>query len=153
MDVGSLEEKDFLGQLPKRRQQKSAFTSEEDVRLTELVTMMGVGAWSEIVKMMSGRTSRQCRERWNLYLSPRVCNEPWSPEEDAELIRLFQSVGPKWTSIAANFPKQTANNIKNRQKQLQRRAERVAALATVPPFAGLSRLHPQLNQHQPGNLE
>jgi hypothetical protein len=143
---------DFVREEPKKRQQKHAFTADEDLRLTELVTTIGIGVWSEIEKLMPGRSARQCRERWNLYLSPEVSNEPWSAEEDAQLIRLFQTIGPNWTIIASNSPKRTANNIKNKQKHLQRRAESVAVLAAVPPFAGFRSPQPSLNQQKSANL-
>jgi hypothetical protein len=131
---------------PKHRQQKHVFTAEEDVRLSELVTMMGTNAWTQIEQLMPGRSARQCRERWNLYLSPEISNDPWSAEEDARLTRLYQSLGPRWTAIANHFPKRTANNVKNRQKQLHRRAERVAALTSVPAFGGLARLPASVTQ-------
>jgi hypothetical protein len=110
------------------RQEKRAFTADEDTRLTDLVKELGDRAWNEIEKRMPGRSCRQCRERWNLYLSPTVSNDPWTPEEDAQLMQLYQGYGPRWTVIANHFPKRTPNNIKNRQKQLQRRSQRIARL-------------------------
>jgi hypothetical protein len=113
----------------KGRRDKHPFTTEEDARLADLVAQHGENAWHEIERVLPGRTSRQCRERWNLYLSPNVSNEPWSAEEDALLMRLYSVIGPKWTLIGKSFPKRTANNIKNRQKQILRRAQRVTRIA------------------------
>lgn len=107
------------------RRQKRAFSSEEDAKLIQLVHQMGEHAWHDIEQLMPGRSSRQCRERWNLYLSPDIANDPWTPEEDMQLIRLYQVVGPKWTIIARQFTKRTANNVKNRQKQIQRRMQKL----------------------------
>lgn len=111
------------------RQEKRAFSADEDARLTDLVRELGDRAWNEIEQRMPGRSCRQCRERWNLYLSPNVSNDPWTLEEDAQLAQLFQAFGPKWTLIANHFPKRTPNNVKNRQKQLQRRTLRVSRLS------------------------
>jgi hypothetical protein len=113
--------------------QKHPFTSDEDARLQELVERLGDWNWPAIAQLMPGRTSRQCRERWNFYLSPTISNAPWTPEEDLLLIRLSQLVGPKWTVITKNFPKRTPNNVTNRYKQLQRRIQRLSRFN--PPAA------------------
>jgi hypothetical protein len=115
------------------RRQKHPFTADEDARLQELIGRLGDRNWSEIERLMPGRTSRQCRERWNLYLSPSVSNATWTPEEDLVLIRLSQVVGPKWTVITKNFPRRTPNNVKNRYKQLQRKMQRLSRFN--PPAA------------------
>jgi hypothetical protein len=108
--------------------EKRPFTTEEDARLNDLVSQHGDHAWHEIERHMPGRSARQCRERWALYLSPSVANDPWTTEEDMALMRLYSVLGPKWTLIAKNFPKRTANNVKNRQKQMLRRAQRMTRL-------------------------
>jgi hypothetical protein len=117
----------------KPRREKHPFTTEEDAKLAELVAQHGEHAWQEIERLLPGRSSRQCRERWNLYLSPAVANQPWTADEDMLLMRLYSVIGPKWTLIAKSFPKRTANNIKNRQKQMLRRAQRVTRLAPRDP--------------------
>jgi hypothetical protein len=119
---------------PKARQRKQPFTSDEDRRLAELVAQHGDRLWHEIEKGMPGRSARQCRERWNLYLSPSVSNDSWTVEQDVQLMQLHQLYGSKWTVIAGHFPKRTANNVKNRYKQLFRRSQRMARLAPVPAF-------------------
>jgi hypothetical protein len=122
----------------KGRREKRPFSAEEDARLTELVTQQGDHvSWNDIERQMPERSARQCRERWNLYLCPDVANLPWTPEEDGLLIRLYQMVGPKWTLIAKHFPKRTPNNVKNRQKQMNRRAQRMNRLVPkdAKPFA------------------
>jgi hypothetical protein len=114
------------------RREKRPFSPEEDARLTELVTQQQADhiSWNDIERQMPERSARQCRERWNLYLCPEVANLPWTPEEDGLLIRLFQTFGPKWTLIAKNFSKRTPNNVKNRQKQMKRRDQRITLPVT-----------------------
>jgi hypothetical protein len=122
---------DFSGkQAPpeKPHRDKRPFAPAEDALLTELVAQLGDRAWGEIEARMPNRSARQCRERWNLYLNPAIANEHWTPDEDLMLMRLYAAVGPKWTLIAHNFPKRTPNNVKNRQKQIQRRAQRMTRL-------------------------
>lgn len=117
-----------LQQNQKPRKQKSPFTPEEDARLKELVAEKGDRAWNVIHSLMPGRSARQCRERWNLYLSPNVNNEPWTPDEVVKLYTLYAAVGPQWTLLSHQFPNRTANNIKNRLKQCLRRAQRMCRI-------------------------
>jgi hypothetical protein len=149
------------------RRQKHAFTAEEDATLQQLVERFGERNWPEIERLMPGRTSRQCRERWNLYLSPEISLAPWTPGEDLMLARLHQILGKKWTVIAKNFPKRTPNNVKNRHKQLQRRIQRLSRFNaplplddTAAAFAAARQAqgivvplgHP-IDEHNPGSDE
>lgn len=115
-------------QSQKSRKQKCPFTPEEDAHLKELVAEKGERAWNVIHTLMPGRSARQCRERWNLYLSPTVNNEPWTPDEVVKLYTLYAAVGPQWTLLSHQFPNRTANNIKNRLKQCLRRAQRMCRI-------------------------
>lgn len=107
------------------RKPKTLFTHEEDDKLRMLVETKGTHAWNEIQCCMPGRTARQCRERWNLYLSPNVDNTPWSQEEEINLIKTYQITGPRWSLISKSFPNRTPNNIKNHIKQCIRRSNKV----------------------------
>jgi hypothetical protein len=112
------------------RREKKAFSPAEDQALTILVQTLGENNWHQIAEELPGRSARQCRERWCLYLSPEVSARPWSPDEDAMLIRLYALAGPKWTVIAKQFQARSGNNVKNRQKQLQRRLQRLTRFGT-----------------------
>ena len=125
------------------RKKKEPFTPEEDQKIRELVAEKGTRSWPEITEQLPGRTTRQCRERWNLYLSPEVCNDPWAPEDEAKLVQMYQILGAKWTLLARAFPNRTANNVKNKLKQCIRRAQKIAKttekrrLETIPVDAGV----------------
>jgi hypothetical protein len=123
------------------RRQRSTFSQIEDDELTRLVGELGESKWKEIEQRMPGRTARQCRERWNLYLALSASNAPWSLEDDLRLIQLYQSLGPKWVSLAKEFPARTPNNLKNRHRQLQRKVQRITrftgALLSTAPFGAM----------------
>jgi hypothetical protein len=51
---------------------KTKFTPEEDGTLTHLVTHYGTSNWKGIASLMGTRNARQCRERWNNYLDPKL---------------------------------------------------------------------------------
>lgn len=100
---------------------KVKFTPEEDLKLTQLIEELGTRDWETIADEMGHRTARQCRERWNNYLSPNSNTGPWSEDEDKLLIDSIEKFGTKWTKISQFFPNRTANIVRNRYKQLLRK--------------------------------
>jgi hypothetical protein len=64
---------------------------------------------------------RQCKERWTYYLSPRLNHQPWTEDEDAQLIEKQAEYGAKWVRIAQFFPNRTDAMVTNRFQMLQRR--------------------------------
>ena len=104
---------------PKKRTNRK-FSHEEDQKLKDLVKQYGEHAWEEIALLMNGRNTRQCKDRWVYYLSPRVSNEPWTDEEDEKLIRLTKQLNGKWVQIAKRFKGRNDTQIKNRWNILRK---------------------------------
>ena len=107
-----------------RHKKRSAFTPEEDDRLKELVEKHGENNWFHIASKMPKRDTRQCRERWFNYLSPRVINGVWTKEEEELLAEKVAIYGRKWKTMEPFFPGRTDINIKNRWNFLQKRKAR-----------------------------
>ncbi|OHT10204.1 hypothetical protein TRFO_20588 [Tritrichomonas foetus] len=97
-----------------QRKRRRLFTCQEDKLLISLVERHGVNSWIKIAEMIPGRTSRQCKERYNTYLSPDVNNSPWSESEDELLLAKVIEIGKKWAEISRCFNGRTANSVKNR---------------------------------------
>jgi hypothetical protein len=120
-----------------QRKKKEPFSPEEDARLRNLVAARGTVAWVEIAEQLPGRSARQCRERWKLYLAPDVNNDPWSIEQEQQLLGLYFRLGPRWTLLANSFPSRTPNNVKNKTKQTLRRMQKTPKagdpIAAKPP--------------------
>jgi hypothetical protein len=108
----------------KPRKKKEPFSPDEDLRLRDLVSELGAQGWTTISRHFPGRTERQCRERWNLYLAPNINNEAWTLEEIQNLMQSYFAVDPRWTVIANGFPNRMANNVKNKTKQCLRRMQK-----------------------------
>jgi hypothetical protein len=99
---------------------RNRFTTEEDEQLRHLVKSYGQNEWDLIADQMTGRSRRQCRERWRTYLSPTITTGPWNEAELHLLSEKVTELGPRWKSLECFFPGRTDINIRNCYRQLQK---------------------------------
>ena len=96
---------------------------DENVKLRALVLQhgsTGPGVWQNISEKMNWtRTPKQCRERWNNFLDPRLKIGQWTEEEDRRLLFLHGQLGNKWAQIARQLPGRTSDRVKQRYKSLR----------------------------------
>jgi len=97
-----------------QKQTSRPWSREEDQMIIDHVTQHGTKSWSQLAGMIPGRTGKQMRERWHNQLDPHIKKDPWTPEEDAKLLQLYQDFGSRWAEISKRFPGRTDNSIKNR---------------------------------------
>ena len=96
-----------------------AWTAAEDVRLSALVgRQSSAQRWGEIASLISGRTAKQCRERWCYNLDPAISRATWQPAEDMTLIRAQATGGNRWAQIANMLPGRSENAVKTRFKSI-----------------------------------
>jgi hypothetical protein len=106
---------------------RAKFTTEEDEALTNAVSLYGTTDWGRIALALPRRSSRQCRDRWNLYLSPNNNVSGFSPQEDQLLMQLVARFGCRWGQLSASFQGRTGLALKNRHALLMRRTASWAA--------------------------
>ncbi len=85
----------------KRRASMGKWTEGEDELLRQAVSDFGGKSWKKIASRLPGRTDVQCLHRWQKVLKPGLIKGPWTPEEDAKVVRLVKLHGnKKWSFIA-----------------------------------------------------
>jgi hypothetical protein len=104
---------------------KSKFTQEEDNYLIQLVQQFGTRNWKLISEKIKIKNSRQCQDRWNNFLDPKINKMEWSEEEDQQLLQKVKEIGNKWMKISKCFNHRTDIQCKNRFNKLQRKLKKM----------------------------
>lgn len=108
--------------MPRKR---NPFSPNEDKQLLELVKLYGSEkqyVWNIISLKMNGRSARQCRERYKLYLDEGIKrNVKWTKEEDEILLSKYELHGPHWKFMEKYFTGRTSYSIKNRYISLKKK--------------------------------
>ncbi|GMI74789.1 myb domain protein 14, ARABIDOPSIS THALIANA MYB DOMAIN PROTEIN 14 [Hibiscus trionum] len=93
---------------------KGTWTPEEDRKLVAYVTRYGCWNWRQLPKYAGlARCGKSCRLRWMNYLRPNIKRGNYTKEEEDTIIRLHDSLGNRWSAIAAQLPGRTDNEVKN----------------------------------------
>ena len=86
---------------------RSPWSLNEDDLLRKAVKKHGSASdisWTSVAAMVPGRPPKRCSERWYNHVDPSVSHAPWSAEENAQLLSLYQVYDGKWFEIAAKIP-------------------------------------------------
>jgi len=92
---------------------RKLWTSHEDALLLKLVEQHGT-KWTQIGRMIGGRSCKQVRDRYNNSLKPDINRNPFTPEEDKKVVLLYSQLGAKWKLIAGQLERRTEIQVKNR---------------------------------------
>lgn len=103
----------FILQKTMLKNKRRIFSQLEDQIIREYVNEHGEN-WDEVAKKLSGRTPKQCHDRYSNYLREGLKTGPWSMEEDEILIKMHYEIGPKWIKMMKYLPGRSGNDIKNR---------------------------------------
>jgi len=135
------------------------WTNEEDIQLTKCVEGYLKANrpidFKAIARVVSNRTAKQCRERYENSLQPNVKRGEWSVEETLTLVDLIITYAQNWTAINERYPERTYNGIKKRGRKIL--GEILDRASVKPGFKGKAsnkwtstELRTILNLHQKG---
>ncbi|CAD8171981.1 unnamed protein product [Paramecium octaurelia] len=127
-------------QMQKIALQQQPFRPEEDKKLYEIImryqSIDQGQKWSQISQEFNQnstvyRSSKQCRERWLNTLNPKILKEPWTDDEDIQLLMTVKELGRRWAEISKVMDgRRSENNLKNRFNSLIKREKDLPFLQT-----------------------
>lgn len=79
-----------------------------------LINELGTNNWQAIARLMPNRNAKQCRDRYNNYLTDNHRTGPWTEIEDRIILMKYMEIGPKWVEISTFIPGRSGNDVKNR---------------------------------------
>jgi S-ribosylhomocysteine lyase LuxS involved in autoinducer biosynthesis len=108
----------WLRSLDPANNAKGKWTPDEDAELTKAVQKLG-RTWAAVAVLVTGRTDKQCRERWVQTLDPTNGNkgkprQGWKLEEDAKLTEAVQKLGENWVAVGVQVPGRTDKQCRHR---------------------------------------
>lgn len=100
---------------------RCVWTAKEDAALEEASRKYKGECWNLVAEYVQSVTSigvslktpKQCRERWNNQLNPKVQLTPLTEEEVRKVFALHARFGNCWSKISSRIQGRTDNSIKN----------------------------------------
>ncbi|CAI0558867.1 unnamed protein product [Linum tenue] len=127
---------------------RGPWTPEEDQILISYIRKHGHSNWRALPKLAGLlRCGKSCRLRWINYLNPDIKRGNFTREEEDAIINLHESLGNRWSAIAAKLPGRTDNEIKNvwhtHLKKRLRNKNSEGGISSVSERQGTGALSPQ----------
>jgi hypothetical protein len=96
-----------------KTRKRNPWSSEEDAKVMDYIKIHGT-KWSNIAKLIEGRSGKQVRDRYLNVLMPNIKRTDWTEDEDEIISRLFVEIGPQWCKISDSLKGRTEAQVKNR---------------------------------------
>ena len=105
----------------------------EDMRLLAGILHHGIENWNMISSnFVVTKTRAQCNQRWFRTLDPSISKDPWTQNEDKELIRIVHIVGEKsWAEIGRQLGNRSDIQCRYRYQLLKKETPNLPELGKI----------------------
>ena len=97
---------------------RSAWTNVEDEVLKAAVSKYGLNNWARVSSLLARKSAKQCKERYESWIDPRISKQEWSREEDERLLHYARIFSTAWRTIAQLMENRTAAQCIQRYQYL-----------------------------------
>jgi pre-mRNA-splicing factor CDC5/CEF1 len=97
---------------------RSAWTNVEDEVLKAAVSKYGLNNWARVSSLLARKSAKQCKERYESWIDPRISKQEWTREEDERLLHYARVFPSAWRTVAQLMSSRTASQCIQRYQQL-----------------------------------
>jgi pre-mRNA-splicing factor CDC5/CEF1 len=95
------------------------WTNAEDEVLKAALQKYGSNQWSRIASLLPRKSAKQCKARWNEWLSPSIRKTEWTREEEERLLHLAKIMPTQWRTIAPMVGRTAAQCLEHYERLLE----------------------------------
>lgn len=95
------------------------WTNVEDQILKAAVSKYGLNQWDRVASLLTKKSAKQAKARWNEWLNPHINKTEWSREEDEKLLNLARLLPNQWRSISSILDRTAAQCVDRYQQLLE----------------------------------
>jgi len=95
----------------------------EDEILKAAVMKYGKNQWARIASLLSRKSAKQCKARWNEWLDPSIKKVAWTREEEEKLLHLAKIMPCQWRTIAPIVGRTASQCLEHYEKLLAQATE------------------------------
>ena len=96
----------------------------EDEILKAAVMKYGFQQWARISSLLVRKSAKQCKARWEEWLSPSIKKTEWSREDEERLLHLAKVMPTQWRTIAPLMGRTATQCLEHYEKLLDQAARR-----------------------------
>jgi len=130
--------------MTKSLQLRHRWTKEGDHILQTAVKIYGNNFTQIARKFFMYRTGKMCGERYRQHIYPNINKNTWTEKEKQLLFLVFAKHGQSWSKIQKEMPTRSANDIKNKWRQMLKNQK---TLVLKPTINNIQPLH--IQHHNP----
>ncbi|VEU20311.1 DEKNAAC101192 [Brettanomyces naardenensis] len=117
------------------------WTNVEDEILKAAIAKYGLNQWSRVSSLLTKKTAKQCKQRWQEWLNPTIKKLDWDKQEDEKLLKLIKLRPNQWNSIGLLMNRSVNQCIERYQQLLSDSMEGGSELKMIGNVEGVDALN------------